>query len=223
MSKTDQHHLSGRQAKWSRLLDELENSRLLDIGCSDGWLAELVLSRGCSKVVAIDSNKEKIHKIDKIKNVKYTYGDALKLKFKKNSFDVVSILDVIEHLPMNSESIALKNINRVLKKGGHVFISVPHHSFFSNILDPAWYFGHRHYRADAILNIIINSGFKIDWVYVDGGFYSIIYMILFYFLGIVIKDVKLRMNLLHFLDSSRIKEYSKNKGFLTIFIKARKI
>jgi SAM-dependent methyltransferase len=54
-----------------------------------------------------------------------------KLPYESDSFDVVIICEVIEHLNFNPLPV-LKEINRVLKNGGYIYISTPNQSCFSN-------------------------------------------------------------------------------------------
>jgi SAM-dependent methyltransferase len=50
-------------------------------------------------------------------------GDVRKMKFKSNTFDFIYTMGTIEHLP--SPIDAMKEISRVLKKGGKAVIGVP--------------------------------------------------------------------------------------------------
>ncbi len=64
-------------------------------------------------------------------------GDALTLPFNKNSFDLIILQDVIEHLP------EITNLNKVLfdilKDDGIIFISTPNKFSLLNIIsDPHW-------------------------------------------------------------------------------------
>jgi SAM-dependent methyltransferase len=54
-----------------------------------------------------------------------------KLPYESNSFDVVIICEVIEHLNFNPLPI-IKEINRVLKIGGYIYISMPNQSTIRN-------------------------------------------------------------------------------------------
>jgi len=56
-----------------------------------------------------------------------------KFPFDDNSFDLVSAFEVIEHIPDDPRSV-LKEIKRVLKKGGHVYIGTPNICSFAKIL-----------------------------------------------------------------------------------------
>ncbi|MCK4348488.1 MAG: methyltransferase domain-containing protein [Thermoplasmatales archaeon] len=52
-------------------------------------------------------------------------GDIKELPFKDNSFQKIFAFDCVEHLPLEEVPLALKEINRVLKKEGHAIIKVP--------------------------------------------------------------------------------------------------
>ncbi|WP_019616977.1 class I SAM-dependent methyltransferase [Psychromonas ossibalaenae] len=53
------------------------------------------------------------------------------LPFESNSFDVVVICEVIEHLNFNPLLI-LKELNRILKKGGYLYIGMPNQAYILN-------------------------------------------------------------------------------------------
>ena len=55
--------------------------------------------------------------------VKFKVGDVYKLPFKKNFFDGVLAIDILEHL--EKPRLALKEVNRVLKKDGVLQAHVP--------------------------------------------------------------------------------------------------
>ena len=71
------------------------------------------------------------------------------------------MFDVIEHLPKDREEECLVGIKKILKDGGLLVISTPNNSLLSKILDPAWYFGHRHYSKNVIIGILSKVGFKV--------------------------------------------------------------
>jgi SAM-dependent methyltransferase len=55
------------------------------------------------------------------------------LPFESNSFDVVVICEVIEHLNFNPLPV-LEEINRVLKTSGYIYIGMPNHASLENRL-----------------------------------------------------------------------------------------
>ncbi len=60
-------------------------------------------------------------------------GDAKKLAFKDGEFDCVYSRFFLEHLPRNDAKIALKEMHRVLKKGGLLEIIVPNLAYFCKL------------------------------------------------------------------------------------------
>ena len=52
-------------------------------------------------------------------------GSAENLPFKSNLFDVVTLFEVIEHIPPNQVHLVVREIFRVLKKGGKVILTTP--------------------------------------------------------------------------------------------------
>jgi 2-polyprenyl-3-methyl-5-hydroxy-6-metoxy-1,4-benzoquinol methylase len=93
-----------------------KDAALLDVGCGEGVFVEALLRNGFSKVMGIDEN----YSSDIV-----VKGSALSLPFQKKSFDVVLLLDVIEHISIEKQEIAIQEIFRVLKTGGTLVVSVP--------------------------------------------------------------------------------------------------
>jgi SAM-dependent methyltransferase len=156
--------LHGRVKECIGLLDPAE--RLLDIGCSAGWVADGARSRGIRSYVGLDTS---ITGRTASANVEFVVGSALELPFNDQSFDAVCLFDVIEHLPKGSEKGALYEAQRVLRPDGRLYLSTPHASPIHTLLDPAWFFGHRHYRRTTIQFILETTGFKVDRLFVAGG------------------------------------------------------
>jgi methionine biosynthesis protein MetW len=105
-------------------LENREKSRILDIGCADGFISSVIAKETGAKVYGIDISKTSISKaIKKGIEAKVVNVDKEKFPFKDNSFDAIFCGDVLEHV-YDTESV-LRGINRILKKEGYVIISVP--------------------------------------------------------------------------------------------------
>jgi len=101
--------------------------RVLDIGCGDGFLTDKI-SYICREVSGIDPSVSGIKFAkDKIenKNISLIQGSATNLPFKDNSYDAMTLFEMIEHLPENQVKNAIEEIFRVLKKDGCVIITTP--------------------------------------------------------------------------------------------------
>jgi ubiquinone/menaquinone biosynthesis C-methylase UbiE len=109
---------------------QLENKNVLDIGCGSGMISAYFCEKG-SSVFGIDISENMIHQADdfvRSRNFKatFTIGDATKLQFPDNYFDLISCISVIEWL--DNDAGALSEIKRVLKKDGFAVVSVPNQS-----------------------------------------------------------------------------------------------
>lgn len=159
----------------------LKNKTLVDIGSSFGWLEQELVNTDLDKVIGIEPN-DKALKIAKKNCSKATFlkGNAIHIPVKNKNCDIAVLFDVIEHVPVNSEKKVLKEINRVLKSGGILLLSTPFNYWVNNLLDPAWYFGHRHYSENKLINLLKSAGFQIKTIEVRGKIWASFYMIFFY-------------------------------------------
>ncbi len=218
-----QNRLTGRHKKSFDFVGNVKNKRILDIGCSFGWFEKYVVENGCKEIIGIDIDKTDLSYVNnQIKDEKAQFLKASVLDlsiFKKSHFDIVVMWEVLEHLPKNTENKAFQEINRVLKPGGILYISTPNKTFWSCALDPAWYFGHRHYNKTNISKLLRNSDFDIRIVKFGGGFYELISMILLYiFKWLFRSEIPFKT----WFDKKRDYEYFSNSGFATVFVNVKK-
>lgn len=103
-----------------RWVDEVLKSvpisdRLIDIGSGEGALVERYRQTG-RNIIGVDTAYESplVQRVN-----------LLTLPFDDDSFDVVLLLDVLEHLQLPEQSKALVEMRRVLKRGGILVMTVP--------------------------------------------------------------------------------------------------
>lgn len=100
---------------------DFKNKKVLDVGCGVGMFLKQFKKLG-AKVYGIDVDKKKIEIAKrKYKNVKV--APAEKIPFRKETFDIVWLHEVIEHV--EDEKKVLSECFRVLKPGGKVVIFAP--------------------------------------------------------------------------------------------------
>jgi SAM-dependent methyltransferase len=155
----------GRVKECANLIEP--GHRLLDIGCSSGWLAPIVMSNGFEDYVGLD--RVIVGSRQAMRTTKFVEGSIFNLPFRDGSFDAASLFDVIEHLPKGTEENALQEIWRVLQPAGKLYFSTPHASPIHAPMDPVWCLGHRHYRRATIQRLLRSVGFTVDRMFVAGG------------------------------------------------------
>jgi len=212
--------LTGRHKMTMHLSGEIKDREILNIGCWIGWYEKFATEHGCKLAVGIDTDYKAIIKAnDSVNKANFALSSALELPFRDNCFDLVTMFDVIEHIPRNAETDCLAEVGRVLKNDGTLILSTPNSHFLAKILDPAWYLGHRHYSLAKLEGLLTKSGFQIESVNHGGGFYELLSMILLYIFKWLFRR---EMPFKRWFDKKRDQEYLKNKGFVTLFAKATK-
>ncbi len=160
----------------------VKGKTILDIGCSFGWYEKMAVENGVKSIVGMEPDEKLFHQAKKeVPQASYVVGSAESLPFSNSSFDRVLMLEVLEHLPPKTEQKPILEIFRILKPNGEFILSTPNRHPLSCLLDPAWYFGHRHYSLNFIRKLIEKNGFIIKKVFIYGGFWELFRMIPHYF------------------------------------------
>ena len=99
-----------------------KNKKVLDLGGRDGTLTKHFIEKNHVTLADIDENALKYaKKTYKVETLKVDLNQSL--PFKDNSFDVVVMAEVLEHLPY--PNITLGEIKRVLKTNGKFIGNLP--------------------------------------------------------------------------------------------------
>lgn len=105
---------------------------ILDLGCGDGqWSLALAKKAGVKQIYGIEIIDEQIKKAKK--NIKVIKSDLnADFPFEDNSFDLIHANQVIEHIADLDHFV--KEIYRVLRKGGYAIISTENQCSWHNIM-----------------------------------------------------------------------------------------
>lgn len=144
-----------------RLLTELqarlgmENALILDAGCGTGFarrdLSEAGMVVGLDACVDALLCRREPHGMDCVARMEAA-------PFGNDTFDLVLALDLIEHIPDDRK--ALREMHRICKPGGHLFITVPAYRWLWSAHDRA--LGHQRRYASKELELAIReAGFEI--------------------------------------------------------------
>jgi len=152
----------GRRAILESFLEQIiqktkiQNPKILDVGCGTGGNLEMLAKFGAAE--GVDVSDDALEFCRK-KGLKTHKGLAERLPFADESFDVVTALDVVEHL--DDDVAGLKEINRVLKTGGKTLIFVPAFMWLWGVQDDVS--NHRiRYTKRQIVERLEKSGFTIE-------------------------------------------------------------
>lgn len=198
----------------------IKDKKILDIGAWTGPF-EALIYKEAKEIAAVDVEVQALKVLKQnLPRVKCVRANAHNLPFRKQTFDVVTFWDVLEHIPIGYELATLLEINRVLKKDGKLFLATVNKNFWSDLLDPAYYLaGHRHYTENQLAKMLNDSSFIVEEVKQVGSFFSSFYAISFY----IFKHIfRMKMPSISYIEKKMEKDIS-SPGFIQIAIRARKI
>jgi len=111
------------------LLKEIQGKTILDIGAGSGGKTTFYALNGAKTLIGIDTEERFIIQArdfassKNAKNTDFIVANAEEMPFQNASFDMCVMNDVFEHL--SKPEVVLKEVNRVLKPHGKVFINSP--------------------------------------------------------------------------------------------------
>lgn len=118
-----------------KLASITNDSIILDVGCSFGYLFMVIRNRNCSsEYYGIDNTH--INSQINMENCDFRLGDVRNLPYDDNFFDVIFLLDVLEHV--EDVDLAIKEVIRVLKPNGLAILSGPTESWFYKFCRLLW-------------------------------------------------------------------------------------
>jgi|ERR671936_1961143 SAM-dependent methyltransferase len=131
--------------------------RILDVGCGTGLMIQEMAAFG--SVFGVDVSEDAIALCRRRGLHDVIQASALALPFSSASFDVLTAVDVLEHI--DDDRAALLEWRRVLRPGGRLFLFVPAHKWLWSPHDEAS--GHkRRYTVPSLSQVIQSAGLLVE-------------------------------------------------------------
>ena len=161
------------QKSRSQILDLLNHAAqgpLLDIGCSMGYTLEAARSLGLTPTGS-DISEFAIGECRSL-GFRAERGELGRLPFSDGEFSLVTMKHVLEHTP--EPRAALREVRRILKPGGGLFIAIPHGGYGKSLRHPQqsqFYLPARHgrehfvyYTPATLTKMLESEGFRVKRV-----------------------------------------------------------
>lgn len=146
-----------RRALLDRAVASLTPGTALDIGAAGGGNTRVLVARGW-QALALEYSSEGAE-VAAERALPVLRADATSLPVADETVDLVTALDVLEHLEDDHRAAA--EIHRVLRPGGRVVVTVP--------VDPRLWSAHdvavghvRRYRREELLDVLSGAGLRLD-------------------------------------------------------------
>lgn len=138
---------------------------VLDVGCAGGAFLAAARTLGFA-AIGIEPSRWMCDFAQREYGVDARQGTLEEQSFEENSFDVVTLWDVLEHVPEPRETLA--EIHRVLKPGGHLLVTYPDRgTWLARLLGRKWPFllsvHLTYYTRATIKRQLEQAGFVVDF------------------------------------------------------------
>jgi SAM-dependent methyltransferase len=141
-----------------QVLQKYQEPRILDIGCGTGFNTEYLKQSGYKDIVSLDISLNALQFCQTRDITKLVCADGTNPPFRNASFDVVMALDMIEHI--EDDQACLKNMSRLVKRGGTVIIFTPAFNFLWGLQDEVSHH-YRRYTVSELKTKVEKAGLEI--------------------------------------------------------------
>lgn len=124
---------AGEWHELKKLIPDLKEKTVLDIGCGFGWHCKYAVEQGAKKVVGIDISKNMIEKAKEINadvKIEYIVSSIEDYEYPKNTFDIVISSLALHYIESFDE--VCNQVKNTLKDNGTFIFSVEHPIFTAN-------------------------------------------------------------------------------------------
>ena len=179
----------------SRSLPQNKLLNILNVGIATGKTTEMLSHFG--KVTSVEYDHTTCEFVRGKLNIEVTEASVVSLPFSNDSFDIVCAFDVLEHV--EDDQLAIRELNRVCRTGGFMYVSCPAFSFLWSSHDLI----NHHFRryTAASLRKLIQFGFNVQYVT--------------YFNFILFIPIAVYRLLQHLISSKKVTSDFEEKGLLT--------
>jgi SAM-dependent methyltransferase len=142
-----------------RIVGNLTNpkARILDVGCGTGANLEMLAQFGEAEGVDVSTEALDFCQTRGLQNVRQ--GEAEHLPYEDRSFDLVTGLDVVEHL--DDDIAGLQEMRRVLRPNGRALLFVPAFMFLWGVQDDISNHRRRYTRA-SLEKVVRQAGLEVE-------------------------------------------------------------
>lgn len=134
LSGADSLYFAQHKIQELKNFEDNSSQQVLDIGCGDGAteiFIQQIFPTWHTKGIDISERSVQKAKGKNLPNTTFAWYNGKEIPCKENSFDIVFVAAVLHHIDFSLHTAFMREIYRVLKKGGRVYI------FEHNPLNPA--------------------------------------------------------------------------------------
>ena len=121
-------HARNYARQFGALLAGSRERSILDVGCANGLLAGYLKGEGFAEVVGVDVNEALAAQAREHVDGEFVAGDALAFLQGGRRFDIIFLLNVVEHIERDGLVAFMEAVRGALKEGGFAVVRTPNMS-----------------------------------------------------------------------------------------------
>ena len=145
------------------------NLRILDAGCGTGFNLGYYSNAPSRDVYGLDIADSALDHVRRRGYRKIAQASIAEIPFRSETFDLVFSFEVVTQTPREMHDSELREMRRVLKPGGHLFIRVPAFMWLWSSHDDELEVRYR-YTRDELVKRLADAGFTVEWSSYANGF-----------------------------------------------------
>jgi SAM-dependent methyltransferase len=144
--------------------DALQNPdlRILDAGCGTGFNLGYYASAGGHDVYGLDVTMDALEWVHTRGFQKIAQASVVDIPFRPETFDLIFSFDVLQQIPVKMNERAIREMYRVLKPDGHLFVRAAAFEWLRSSHDEDLNTVHRFTRPEMVEKLT-RAGFEVEW------------------------------------------------------------
>lgn len=148
------------KALLQRVLPQIPNPTILDIGCGTGEVLQRLTKVGTA--LGVDISREALGYCYLRGCNHLVQADTNELPFAEESFDVLVILDLFEHLP--DDIAAAQRFSKLLRPGGYMLVTAPSMPCLWSKRDVLLHH-YRRYQVSEMRTMLTMAGLEVERIF----------------------------------------------------------
>ena len=113
-----------------------DQSKVLELGCGVGIFTKLLTKKiGKGLIEAVDLSEKSVavahDQLKDKKNIHFDVADVVKYTPKNSDFDFITLLDVIEHIPLDQHEELFGNLAQICTEKTQIIINIPNPQYIA--------------------------------------------------------------------------------------------
>ena len=106
------------------------DSRVLELGCGVGIFTKLLAKKVKNGIIeAVDLSEKSVavakNELKDRNNIHFDVADVVKYQPKNSDFDMITLMDVIEHIPLEHHAELFANLAKIATEKTNIIINIP--------------------------------------------------------------------------------------------------